>query len=76
MINKVLEDSLPLHIQGLDFSMAEEESVPSLLNNATGLGVNQADLVDKRENIYDGDEFDVFRKPAKVDLSRVHVGKK
>ncbi len=33
-------------------------------------------LVDQRESVFDNDEFDVFRNPEAVDLSRIHIGKK
>ena len=33
-------------------------------------------LLDQRSSVFDRDEFDVFRRKADVDLSRVHIGKR
>ena len=33
-------------------------------------------LVDQRASVYDGDEFDVFRRHRDIDLSQVHIGKR
>ena len=35
----------------------------------------ERDLVDQRAGVYDGDEFDVFRRKD-VNLSQVHIGKR
>ena len=33
-------------------------------------------LLDQHSSVFDGDEFDVFRRKKDVDLSRVQVGKR
>ena len=33
-------------------------------------------LLDQRSSVFDGDEFDVFRKKKDVDLSQVQIGKR
>ena len=33
-------------------------------------------LLDQRSSVFDGDEFDVFRRKKDVDLSQVQVGKR
>ena len=33
-------------------------------------------LLDQRSSVFDGDEFDVFRRKKDVDLSRIQVGKR
>ena len=33
-------------------------------------------LLDQRSSVFDGDEFDVFRRKKDVNLSRVQVGKR
>ena len=33
-------------------------------------------LVDQRTSVYDGDEFDVFRRRKDIDLSQIHIGKR
>ena len=40
-----------------------------------GDGSHGDSLLDQRSNVYDNDEFDVFRRKD-VDRSRVHIGKK
>lgn len=42
----------------------------------TNLAAASDDVLTSRKNIYDNDEFDVFNQPSKVDLSRVHIGKR
>ena len=77
MINCVLEDRLPPHLKELDFSLTSEETPAPLPETRVKDGPHHADsLVDKRESVYDGDEFDVFRRPDLVDLSHIHVGEK
>ena len=33
-------------------------------------------LLDQRSSVFDGDEFDVFRRKKDIDLSQVQVGKR
>ena len=77
MINCVFEDSLPPHLKDMDFSLTSEETPAPLPETRVKDEPHRADsLVDKRESVYDGDEFDVFSRPDLVDLSRIHVGKR
>lgn len=41
-----------------------------------GEGEEGESLLDQRSSVFDRDEFDVFRRKADVDLSRVHIGKR
>ena len=41
-----------------------------------GGGGEGGGLVDQRASVYDGDEFDVFRRHRDIDLSQVHIGKR
>ena len=56
-------------------------SVEQETGNETKAGTEQPrngtskSLVEQRSNIYDNDEFDVFRRKD-VDLNRIHIGKK
>jgi len=80
VINRVLEGSLPPHLSDADFTLASSEDVPAPPMARGGGresgGLCRDSLVDQRESVYDGDEFDVLRAPGQVDLSRVHIGKK
>ncbi|XP_050415433.1 activating signal cointegrator 1 complex subunit 2 [Patella vulgata] len=64
VINCILEDKVPPSLQDLDTTLPRQPppSKPEL-------------LVETRRNIYDGDEFDVFRRDD-IDMSRIHKGKK
>jgi hypothetical protein len=42
---------------------------------SSGDGFHGDSLLDQRSNVYDNDEFDVFRRKD-IDRSRVHIGKK
>ena len=77
VIGRVLEENLPSHIQSMDFSLpaGAVSSATPLAPPHSEDGEAQPSL-DTRENVYDNDEFDVFRRPGAVDLSRVHIGKK
>lgn len=69
VINKILEESLPPHLKSLNFDLpAGEKAIPPVSEGIS--------LLDKRENVFDDDEFDIIRRPEAVDLSRVHIGKK
>ena len=41
-----------------------------------GKGEEGLSLLDQRSSVFDGDEFDVFRRKKDVDLSQVQVGKR
>lgn len=72
VINRVLENNLPPHIQSVDFSLSS--APPPAPPPSDGQGAQGK--LETRESVYDNDEFDVFRRPGAVDLSRVHIGKK
>lgn len=80
VVGRILEENLPPHIQTLDFSLpssAMSSAPPPAPPTLSGQGVeNSWPILDARESVYDNDEFDVFRRPDAVDLSRVHIGKK
>lgn len=46
-------------------------------SDKTDVEMNRGDsFVGQRESVFDDDEFDVFRRPEKIDFSRVQIGKK
>ncbi|XP_071340038.1 activating signal cointegrator 1 complex subunit 2 [Trachinotus anak] len=63
VINNILEDRLSPSLDKLDRSMPRpvKEELPSVLNN--------------RSNVFDDDEFDVFRRDQ-VDMSRIWKGRR
>ena len=63
-------------IRGCRWQPSQQESVePKLLLKETLLEEPEIpSLLDQRSNIYDNDEFDVFRRKD-VDLTKVHIGK-
>uniref|UniRef100_A0A3Q2ZP87 Activating signal cointegrator 1 complex subunit 2 n=1 Tax=Kryptolebias marmoratus TaxID=37003 RepID=A0A3Q2ZP87_KRYMA len=63
VINNILEDRLAPSLEKLDRSMPRpvKEELPSVLNN--------------RSNVFDDDEFDVFRRDQ-VDMSRIWKGRR
>uniref|UniRef100_A0A8D3BN81 CUE domain-containing protein n=1 Tax=Scophthalmus maximus TaxID=52904 RepID=A0A8D3BN81_SCOMX len=61
VINNILEDRLAPSLDKLDRAMPVKEELPSLLSN--------------RSNVFDDDEFDVFRRDQ-VDMSRVWKGRR
>ena len=75
VISMILEDRLPPHLSQLDFSQPSGKPTPANLEGSADLSYGNS-LIDKRENVFDNDEFDVFNKPEKIDLSRVQIGKK
>lgn len=63
VINNILEDRLAPSLAKLDRAMPRpvKEELPAVLNN--------------RSNVFDGDEFDVFRR-EQVDMSRIWKGRR
>ncbi|XP_077985044.1 activating signal cointegrator 1 complex subunit 2-like isoform X2 [Glandiceps talaboti] len=68
VINNLLEDKLPSSLQELDRSMTRE----SLKKKSDK---ENKSMLSERQNIYDNDEFDVFRRDQ-IDTSKIHQGKK
>ena len=77
VIDKVLEDSLPPHLNNLDFTQPAGKLTASCPDSKVSAELSHGDsLIDQRKNVFDNDEFDVFRNLEKTDMSRVHIGKK
>lgn len=72
VINRVLENSLPPHLNGVDFAKTTHPPAPP----PTSEKEVEGSYLGQRVSVFDDDEFDVFRRPQQVDLSRVHIGKK
>ena len=91
VIDSVLQDNLPPHLRELDHSMSKlpvnwqslshieastGQSRGELSSEPAPIGGSHGEsLLEQRSNIYDNDEFDVFRRKD-IDRSRVHIGKK
>ncbi len=91
VVNHVLEGSLPPHLKkmvdGGDENISSDKGRPAEQNrkgdraDPRGRGTEEKEvekellLVEQRSSVFDDDEFDVFRR-EKVDLSRVHIGKR
>ncbi|XP_018411025.1 PREDICTED: activating signal cointegrator 1 complex subunit 2 [Nanorana parkeri] len=63
VINHLLEDNLPPHLQGLDRTMPRQQKV------------DPCPLLSSRSNVFADDEFDVFSRDH-VDTSRIWKGRK
>lgn len=72
VVSCVLEDKLPSSLAGLSFDMPRQERS---VHQGDGQMAEEVDLLDSRKNVFDNDEFDLFRN-KNVDMSRIHVGKK
>ncbi|CAG0891869.1 unnamed protein product [Darwinula stevensoni] len=66
VINAVLEESLPPGLASMDHTLPRQ-AIPEQTAPPSAL--------ESRHCIYDGDEFDIFRRDD-VDLSKIHRGKK
>ncbi|ESO83365.1 hypothetical protein LOTGIDRAFT_133587 [Lottia gigantea] len=64
VINCILEEKLPPSLIEIDRTLPRQMAAPE-----------PELLVETRRNIYDGDEFDIFRND-KIDMSKIHKGKK
>lgn len=78
VINRVLEQTLPPHLKDVDFALSscKPETAPPAPPPPAGKEESEWSYLEQRESVFDNDEFDVFRRPEQVDLSRVHIGKK
>ena len=87
-LNAILEDNLPKHLAQLDRTLAKAQTTQKVKNvnsdvNGNGpSGPSAANVIpevpkviDNRQNVFNNDEFDIFRN-KNVDLSRIHLGKK
>lgn len=71
-IDALCMDSISSHSKSLPRTLTRGQYAATLVGAQT---TQIPDVLKGRKNIYDGDEFDVFRRD-KVDLSKVHKGKK
>uniref|UniRef100_A0A0B7AGQ0 CUE domain-containing protein n=1 Tax=Arion vulgaris TaxID=1028688 RepID=A0A0B7AGQ0_9EUPU len=71
-VSCILEEKLPpsLHSISTDLPRQQKE-VKQEENDQT----DNTDLVDSRRNVFDNDEFDMFRN-TNVDMTKIHLGKK
>ena len=56
-------------------SSSSLKNQPSSSSSKSQSSSKKVDYLSDRRNIFDGDEFDIFAKGNKVDMSRVHFGK-
>ena len=84
VLNAILEQTLPQELSSLDKTLQilpkkhSKETKNTIANKETKEYQNSAqiaEVIDKRENIYNNDEFDIFRN-KNIDLTRIHLGKK
>ena len=77
VIHQVLEGNLPPHLKDVDFTLSTATPPgPTPSGRPHAEEEEESSYVGQRESVFDNDEFDVFRRPGQVDLSRVHIGKK
>ncbi|GFS03594.1 activating signal cointegrator 1 complex subunit 2 [Elysia marginata] len=72
VVSCVLEDKLPPSLAGLSVDMPRQERS---VHQRDGQVAEEEDLLASRRNVFDNDEFDLFRN-KNVDMSRIHLGKK
>jgi len=72
VLNAVLEENLPPSLSQLDRKLSRKPVEISRLAPQVTL---EESVLDSRHNIFDNDEFDVFRNPV-IDRTKVHKGKK
>ncbi|XP_012941572.1 activating signal cointegrator 1 complex subunit 2, partial [Aplysia californica] len=71
VVSSVLEEKLPSSLLDISPDLPRQERE---VNQGDGQ-TDSADILDSRKNVFDNDEFDVFRN-KKVDMSKIHIGKK
>lgn len=69
-LNALLTDDLPDQLRTLDKNLSRQQK-----KDLTQVAIKEPDIVTSRSNVFDGDEFDIHRN-ERIDLSRVHIGKK
>jgi len=83
VLNAILEDNLPPELSNIDRNL---QKVPKIekenevkndnsLAQSTSTETQIPKIIDERHNIYNNDEFDIYRN-KNIDLSRIHRGKK
>ncbi|KAK3726885.1 hypothetical protein QZH41_005361 [Actinostola sp. cb2023] len=68
VINSLLENKLSESLSKQDRSMTRAQAIDA--NNDANT------IISTRHSVFDKDEFDVFTKGSRVDMSRIHKGKK
>jgi len=71
VINALLEDKLPDHLQKLDRNMPAQMTTEYV--DPSEMAESES-MLSRRKNVFDNDEFDIFNR-ADVDATRIHVGK-
>lgn len=69
-LNALLTDDLPDQLRTLDKNLSRQQK-----KDLTQEAIKEPDVVTSRSNVFDGDEFDIHRN-ERIDLSRIHIGKK
>ncbi|GFN93801.1 activating signal cointegrator 1 complex subunit 2 [Plakobranchus ocellatus] len=72
VVSCILEDKLPPSLVGVSIDLPRQERAS---HPGDGQLDEAEDLLASRKNVFDNDEFDLFRNKT-VDLSKVHIGKK
>jgi hypothetical protein len=90
VLNAILEDNLPPQLSNIDRNLQKvpkiapkekENEVKNEVKNDNSLvestcsGLEIPKIIDERRNVYDNDEFDIYRN-KNIDISRIHKGKK
>ena len=73
----VLEDNLPVSLKDVNQELPRQKRSDSSIRQVhQGDGQTEdVNLLDSRKNVFDNDEFDVFRN-QNVDRHKIHIGKK
>ncbi|CAL1547270.1 unnamed protein product [Lymnaea stagnalis] len=71
VVSSILEEKLPTSLQELSFDLPRQVRETNQGDGQT----DKEDVLESRRNVFDNDEFDLFRN-KKVDMSKIHLGKK
>jgi activating signal cointegrator complex subunit 2 len=83
-LNALLMDDLPDDVKGLSKQLTRQDvkGIRAITERRKSQDVTSSapaiivpDVIASRANIFDGDEFDIYRNKT-IDFSRVHIGKK
>jgi hypothetical protein len=87
VLNAILEDNLPPELSNIDRNLQKVPKIPPkekenevknenlVQSTSSASEILIPKIIDERHNVYNNDEFDIYRN-KNIDLSRIHKGKK
>ncbi len=74
VVNAFLENNLPEFDENIEYATNIEDNESN--DYVTSKLTDEFSELSMRKNIYDGDNFDIFKPKADLDLTKIYLGKR